>query len=1000
MKQTNRISKKLIALVAAAVMFVSAGAGAMHPSDRSYAPVVASAAALSQLGRLSTTVSSGAKSRNIGNHNYTWGARDTNTRNWADNSKSCLARNSDGTYTRAEYIDDKLVIETYTSAFSLKSTKTLALELPIFGGVFIGAKYNFVVCGQTNPKYSDSVEVLKVVKYNKSWTRLGGKALKGKNTYVPFEAGSLSMDESGGRLMIHTCHKMYPSERDGLNHQANMTFFIDEDSMAVRYENYNVWNISTGYVSHSFNQFIKTDGSYVYTADHGDAYPRSIVLVKRKMSGEAVSNATLLAFKGETGDNLTKATLGGMQLSESTVLTVGVSVAQNEKYTDNEQRNVFLSVASKSNLSSNKLIWLTKYAEGAGYSVCNPCIVKTGSNRFSVIWEEHKDNVSRLKCAVVNGSGSLSSNVQSFSEYAAEGLSDCAPIVSGNNIVWYSTGSRESSTKAAPVFYRLPVEFSSASVINITAQPKSVTVNSGAKLTLSVKATGTGLKYQWYLKKKGDTAWSKWSGMTAASVTAASKDSWNGMQVFCMITNAKGNTLKSNTVKLTVNIPLTVISQPVSLTVDSGKKISFSVKARGDGVKYQWYHKKKSETAWSVWSGKTSATVTETSKDWWDGMQVYCKLTDSKGKTVNSNTATLKLNIPLTITANPSSVSVSAGEKATFTVKARGGGLKYQWYIKKKGQTSWSVWSGKTAAAVTFTPDSSYDGMLAYCKVTDCKKASVKSSAGKLTLVYNIKILAQPKNQVVSLGKPISVSVKASGFDLKYQWYYMKKGETAWKKWNGKTSATLAGTLSESWSGAKLRCRVSDSSGSYLDSSAATVTLVKELTIVTQPADQEVNVGEKLRFSVKALGTGLKYQWYCCPYFSYYSPWEGQTSATTDAYADYSCDRMEVFCRITDASGKTVDTKKAIVHIMQPQEIQFSSCTTYTLRNTVSGDNVSYQWRYKKKGDSVWSEWKGYTSPEIVLPADMVEDGMLIHCRITVSGGVDCNTTYYHVKKA
>ena len=125
MKQTNRISKKLIALVAAAVMFVSAGAGAMHPSDRSYAPVVASAAALSQLGRLSTTVSSGAKSRNIGNHNYTWGARDTNTRNWADNSKSCLARNSDGTYTRAEYIDDKLVIETYTSAFSLKSTKRL-----------------------------------------------------------------------------------------------------------------------------------------------------------------------------------------------------------------------------------------------------------------------------------------------------------------------------------------------------------------------------------------------------------------------------------------------------------------------------------------------------------------------------------------------------------------------------------------------------------------------------------------------------------------------------------------------------------------------------------------------------------------------------------------------------------------------------------------------------------------------------------------------------------
>ena len=49
--------------------------------------------------------------------------------------------------------------------------------------------------------------------------------------------------------------------------------------MAITDSYYDVMNISLGYVSHSFNQFILVDADgKIIALDHGDAYPRSAVL--------------------------------------------------------------------------------------------------------------------------------------------------------------------------------------------------------------------------------------------------------------------------------------------------------------------------------------------------------------------------------------------------------------------------------------------------------------------------------------------------------------------------------------------------------------------------------------------------------------------------------------------------------------------------------------------------------------------------------------------------
>ena len=81
---------------------------------------------------------------------------------------------------------------------------------------------------------------------------------------VPPSRGWRVTASAAGTLYVYTCHEMYKSD-DGLHHQANMIYVIKEADMTVADQYYEVMNVAqAGYVSHSFNQFIKTDGEYVY----------------------------------------------------------------------------------------------------------------------------------------------------------------------------------------------------------------------------------------------------------------------------------------------------------------------------------------------------------------------------------------------------------------------------------------------------------------------------------------------------------------------------------------------------------------------------------------------------------------------------------------------------------------------------------------------------------------------------------------------------------------
>ena len=238
-----------------------------------------------------------------------------------------------------------------------------------------------------------------------------------------------------------------------------------------------------------------------------------------------------------------------------------------------------------------------------------------------------------------------------------------------------------------------------------------------------------------------------------------------------LVTDADGNTVKSNTVTLSMKTPLTIITQPGSVSVASGERASVRVVAEGEGLKYQWYVKAQGTSTFDK-SSITSATYGVTMTSARNGNQVYCVVTDVDGNTVKSNTVTLSMSAGLKITTQPTNVTVANGATAKTTVKATGEGLKYQWYFTSNASDSSFSKSGTTTATYSTEMNADRDGRKVYCVVTDKYGSSVQTNTVTLTLDSEVVITKQPTDVTVAKGQTAKVSFAASGLGLTYEWYY------------------------------------------------------------------------------------------------------------------------------------------------------------------------------------------------------------------------------------
>lgn len=613
---------------------------------------------------------------------------------------SYLIQNSDGTISRVEYNGSSVIVETYLSdGRTLKNSKKLSAELELFGGFYSGTDYNYLVFGQSNELESDSREVLRIVKYSKNWSRISSASVKGINTYIPFDAGSLRMTETDGKLYIYTCHEMYAGQ-DGYHHQANMTFVINEEDLTVLQSYYDVMNIAqAGYVSHSFNQFIQTDGTYIYRVDHGDANPRAISITKCDVNGQItdVSYTLPVSLSNVTGYNATGASIGGFELSSNECLITGNAVdyaKSNVEYS--EKRNVFVSITSK-DLKKNNVVWLTKYTNSSDVTVYTPQLVKLDRDQFMVMWEEYNESTNRLftKIVTIDSNGNLTSNIIK-SEMR---LSDCKPVLCKDGLIrWYAGSDSAPVMYAVHPFHLEAAVFQPKSISSTKAKLASTTYSyNGTAKTPAVTVTDNGIT----LKKNTDytVSYKNNNAIGTATVTITGKGNYTGVKTLTFNINpAKVTSLKQSAAYSTANI-----------------KMSWT-KVKG-AAGYEVYRGDTKNGSYKLL--KTVTTNTCTNSGLKAGSKYYYKV--RAYKTVNGKKvygAYSDAKSMLTKPAAPSKISLSAGSRQVkISWEKSAGSNGYEVYMSTSKDGTYTKIKTANLSTFSYTKTGLTKGQKYYFKV-------------------------------------------------------------------------------------------------------------------------------------------------------------------------------------------------------------------------------------------------------------------------------------------
>lgn len=351
-------------------------------------------------------------------------------------------------YMRVYYDDSKVCIEYYDDNFNIKNKKTIAMELDIWGGFFAGNNAYYVVEGKNNTQEDFNAEVIRVIKYDTNWNRLGAAKITGDSKLwggevrFPFNHGCVEMEESNGKLYIVTAHQGYVDEAVGQGHQGFLMIEVDENSMLGKLVKGDYW--------HSFAQYIKIKDSNIYVLEQSEG-SRATVLSQYNKDNLDRKLVHVLNYGGDRTSSWAVAcyaSVNDMALSNTNVLCLGTSIDQSNynNVSSKDSHNIYITITPMNNFTdeATQVKWLTSF-KGDGKSFLGTKITKINDNRFMVSWEEYgvKQNAnsddtlsgSILHYVFVDANGNKISK-----EFTASApISDCHPIVNGSKIIYYAS---------------------------------------------------------------------------------------------------------------------------------------------------------------------------------------------------------------------------------------------------------------------------------------------------------------------------------------------------------------------------------------------------------------------------------------------------------------------------------------------------------------------------------------------------------------------------------
>ena len=601
-------------------------------------------------------------------------------------------------------------------------------------------------------------------------------------------------------------------------------------------------------------------------------------------------------------------------------------------------------------------------------------------------------------------------------------------LVAGTYILTITGTATGATTQTRDITYTITAGAGPA----ITIQPANQIVCAGGNTSFSITAA-TATSFQWQISTDGGATFGNitnagvYSGATTATLNITGATiALNNNRYRCIATTLCGSTT-STAGLLTVNTAPVITGQPTSTAACGGTNQTFTVITTGSTLTYQWYISTDGGGTFNilpnagVYSGATSASLTITGITvGLNNNQYRCVVTGvCPVSPITSNAATLTVPATLSITGQPTDITICAGNNTSFTVAGTGIST-YQWQISTDGGTTFNnvtnagVYSGATTTTLNITGATAGLNNNRYrCIVSSAACGSLTSNAVILTVNSAPAITSLPTSAAVCTGSNQTFTVGTTGTSLTYQWFISTDGGGTFNLlpnggvYSGATTASLTiSGVTISINNNQYRCVVAGICPvSPIISNAATISVATSLNITGQPADVVVCAGNNASYTVSAVGAGT-YQWQLSTdggatftNISNGGVYSGATTATlnlTGAPATLNGNRYR--CNLSSSCGSgtstaallTVNTLPAIT--AQPSNATICAGSNNTFSVSATGTGITYQWQVSIAGSCAgpWVNisnggvYSGATTAALTITAAPVSmNGYAYRCSIT-----------------
>ena len=386
-----------------------------------------------------------------------------------------------------------------------------------------------------------------------------------------------------------------------------------------------------------------------------------------------------------------------------------------------------------------------------------------------------------------------------------------------------------------------------------------------------------------------------------------------------------------------------IVSQPSSAFTVPQQTVILTVGAVGSAqVAYQWYEGTSGVTSLPINDATGPSYQTPpliATKNYW------VRVSNGIGSE-DSATATITMQAPPVITAQPTSKTLAMGSSVSSSVTVTGNNISYQWYQGFSGDVSTPL-AGKTSSSLTLPnqlPDVNYYWVRVNNALGTLNSTTIRA---EVTAVLPV-IVDEPLDTSTFRTVSQSINVSASGPSLSYQWYGGVRGDI---------SRPLPATSSYFYPPDNLVgsyqfwVRVSNPSG-FLDSRTVLFSVLDSLApiITVQPYDTATYVGSSKSISISADGDGLSYAWY--------GGESGDTSVLFDDSGNYLYPSYTLpgtyryWVRVSNSSGFV--NSVAVTYVVKPLGVGLISKhpldtttrvdSSVSLSVTAAGSGLTYQW--------------------------------------------------------